>query len=78
MLFWSSLSLILCCSSAGLAAVLPKTVQVLEKRNNCGPGIGTCANNMCCSQWGYCGTTDDYCGAGCQSAFGRCNVPIDT
>ena len=21
---------------------------------------------MCLSQWGYCGTTDDYCGEGCQ------------
>lgn len=29
---------------------------------NCG-----CASNECCSQWGYCGTTSDYCGAGCQS-----------
>jgi len=29
---------------------------------NCG-----CASNYCCSQYGYCGTTSDYCGAGCQS-----------
>jgi len=40
---------------------------------------GTCANNglscpsgQCCSQYGWCGTTSDYCGAGCQSAFGTC------
>ncbi|KAJ1980487.1 hypothetical protein H4R35_001107 [Dimargaris xerosporica] len=26
-----------------------------------------CANNMCCSQHGYCGTTSEYCGAGCQN-----------
>ena len=29
---------------------------------NCG-----CAPNLCCSQYGYCGTTDPYCGAGCPS-----------
>ncbi|XP_073311859.1 endochitinase At2g43590-like [Primulina huaijiensis] len=26
-----------------------------------------CAPNLCCSQFGYCGTSDAYCGAGCQS-----------
>ncbi|KAL8479349.1 hypothetical protein ACS0TY_026276 [Phlomoides rotata] len=35
---------------------------------NCG-----CAANLCCSQWGYCGTTSDYCGQGCQS--GPCFAP---
>ncbi|KAL6582302.1 hypothetical protein OROMI_006316 [Orobanche minor] len=34
---------------------------------NCG-----CASELCCSQWGYCGTGNDYCGPGCQS--GRCTV----
>ncbi|KAI3430208.1 Chitin-binding type-1 domain-containing protein [Psidium guajava] len=29
---------------------------------NCG-----CAADLCCSQYGYCGTGDEYCGAGCQS-----------
>ena len=29
---------------------------------NCG-----CAANLCCSKYGYCGTSSDYCGAGCQS-----------
>lgn len=35
----------------------------------CGKQAGgaLCANNLCCSQYGYCGTTDDYCGSGCQS-----------
>ncbi|GLJ06611.1 hypothetical protein SUGI_0043010 [Cryptomeria japonica] len=28
---------------------------------NCG-----CAKGVCCSKWGYCGTTQAYCGAGCQ------------
>ncbi|KAI3444013.1 hypothetical protein Pfo_000678 [Paulownia fortunei] len=29
---------------------------------NCG-----CASGLCCSQYGYCGTGNDYCGAGCQA-----------
>lgn len=29
-----------------------------------------CPSSMCCSRWGYCGTTADYCGAGCQA--GKC------
>lgn len=30
-------------------------------------GGAVCANNLCCSQYGYCGSTDAYCGNGCQS-----------
>ncbi|KAJ4806236.1 Chitinase [Rhynchospora pubera] len=26
-----------------------------------------CANNLCCSKYGYCGSTSAYCGDGCQS-----------
>ncbi|CAI7803069.1 unnamed protein product [Closterium sp. NIES-53] len=26
-----------------------------------------CADNLCCSEWGWCGSTPDYCGPGCQS-----------
>ena len=26
-----------------------------------------CPDHMCCSEWGYCGTTSAYCGKGCQS-----------
>ena len=29
---------------------------------NCG-----CASGLCCSKYGYCGTTSAYCGTGCQS-----------
>ncbi|KAK9665919.1 hypothetical protein RND81_14G145800 [Saponaria officinalis] len=31
------------------------------RAQNCGCGTG-----LCCSKWGYCGTTTDYCGDGCQ------------
>ncbi|KAH7031446.1 uncharacterized protein B0I36DRAFT_349526 [Microdochium trichocladiopsis] len=47
---------------------------------NIGPGGAcggnnryNCASGQCCSQYGYCGTTTEYCGAGCQPLFGRCN-----
>ncbi|KAG6703148.1 hypothetical protein I3842_07G070200 [Carya illinoinensis] len=37
----------------------------------CGKQAGgkTCSNNLCCSQYGYCGSTDEYCSTtkGCQS-----------
>jgi len=42
---------------------------------SCGPEYNNtvCPNNQCCSKYGYCGTTNAYCGSGCQSQFGRCN-----
>ncbi|KAG0575563.1 hypothetical protein M758_5G014200 [Ceratodon purpureus] len=38
----------------------------------CGSQAGgkKCANNLCCSQYGYCGSTSEYCGNGCQSQCG--------
>ncbi|XP_010268233.1 PREDICTED: endochitinase PR4-like [Nelumbo nucifera] len=44
---------------AGILAGLPPEAVVGQ---NCG-----CDPNLCCSQWGYCGTGSDYCGAGCQA-----------
>ncbi|KAL0413883.1 UNVERIFIED_CONTAM: Endochitinase EP3 [Sesamum radiatum] len=32
-----------------------------------------CESDLCCSQYGYCGTGDDYCGDGCQG--GPCYAP---
>lgn len=38
----------------------------------CGQQVGgaLCPNGLCCSSVGYCGTTEAYCGTGCQS---QCN-----
>lgn len=71
-LIWGGLPALM--SSVALAAVLPDEMATnrLEKRNNCGPGLGSCGAGMCCSKWGYCGTTTDYCGTGCQPGFGTC------
>jgi len=41
----------------------------------------TCdGSSPCCSQNGWCGSNSDYCGTGCQSAFGTCttSTPSDT
>ncbi|KAG6433330.1 hypothetical protein SASPL_104939 [Salvia splendens] len=50
-------------------ALLPATGKSVSGQN-CG-----CAPTLCCSQHGYCGTTNDYCGPGCRSGpcFGSGN-----
>jgi peptidoglycan/xylan/chitin deacetylase (PgdA/CDA1 family) len=38
-------------------------------------GGATCSGSAfgrCCSEWGYCGDSSEYCGAGCNKAFGTC------
>ena len=35
---------------------------------------GSCASGLCCSKYGYCGDEADYCGTGCQGAFGQCGT----
>ncbi|KAL8810622.1 MAG: hypothetical protein Q9200_002441, partial [Gallowayella weberi] len=44
--------------------------------NQCGPKYGNhkCLSGLCCSGNGWCGNTTDYCGAGCQTAFGDCTA----
>lgn len=43
----------------------------------CGASAGgaKCPDNLCCSEFGYCGNDDTYCAqiAGCQSAYGLCD-----
>ncbi|KAH6684069.1 hypothetical protein B0J14DRAFT_3322 [Halenospora varia] len=43
---------------------------------SCGPQNGNkvCGSGLCCSQYGFCGNSTDYCSDGCQSAFGICNA----
>jgi peptidoglycan/xylan/chitin deacetylase (PgdA/CDA1 family) len=42
--------------------------------NRCGLAAGFSCPNSCCSQYNWCGSTGDYCGTGCQSAFGQCGT----
>ncbi|KAK1146010.1 hypothetical protein N8T08_003658 [Aspergillus melleus] len=36
------------------------------------PESATCPLNVCCSKYGFCGTTEDFCGKGCQKGYGGC------
>ncbi|KAI5418797.1 endochitinase precursor [Lathyrus oleraceus] len=40
-----------------------------SKAEQCGSQAGgaVCPNGLCCSKFGFCGSTDPYCGDGCQS-----------
>jgi len=44
----------------------------------CGKQYGKCPSGQCCSEYGYCGKTEDYCGTGCQSEFGDCKSTTTT
>jgi chitinase len=51
------------------------------RAEQCGSQAGgaVCPNCMCCSKWGWCGTTSDYCGTGCQSQCAGCgSTPTPT
>ncbi|KAH7356170.1 hypothetical protein BKA66DRAFT_400422, partial [Pyrenochaeta sp. MPI-SDFR-AT-0127] len=52
----------------------------VSRNARCGKGFGgqTCQGSKwgnCCSQYGYCGSTRDYCDVAnkCQKDFGTCN-----
>lgn len=40
-----------------VVVVVPRTILA----QTCG-----CAEDLCCSRWGFCGTGNDFCGQGCQ------------
>jgi len=44
-------------------------VELVKVGEQCGiqAGGAMCANNLCCSQFGFCGLGAQYCGVGCQS-----------
>ncbi|KAL2069620.1 hypothetical protein VTL71DRAFT_14299 [Oculimacula yallundae] len=59
---------------SGVPANSAMTVSI---NGECG-GTTTCIGSTfgsCCSKWGYCGETSDYCSAnlGCMSGFGKCD-----
>lgn len=76
---------------SGSAVIEPFTNSLLKRTvspdNTCGDvsngdnGGFTCDETVndggCCSQFGFCGNTTDYCGVGCQSAFSgtACDAP---
>ncbi|BBN17689.1 protein MpRLK-Pelle_SD-2b6 [Marchantia polymorpha subsp. ruderalis] len=66
--------------SAGLAVLwiaLAASLRLGRAQDGaCGSAAGNviCADPQCCSSAGFCGTTTEYCGAGCQSAYGKCST----
>jgi hypothetical protein len=50
------------------------SLGAVSRDGSCGPGL-TCQGSAfgdCCSSHGWCGSTSDYCGSGCQVGFGVC------
>ncbi|KAJ1256956.1 hypothetical protein BS78_K261500 [Paspalum vaginatum] len=58
-------------------AILATALAVSVRAQQCGSQAGgaLCANCLCCSKWGFCGSTSDYCGDGCQSQCNGCSSP---
>ncbi|KAL9089466.1 MAG: hypothetical protein Q9165_005787 [Trypethelium subeluteriae] len=64
-------------SSSAAAAVVDGGLKV-SLDGACGGSTGqTCQGSImgnCCSAHGYCGSSGDYCGNGCQAEFGTCGT----
>lgn len=52
-----------------LVVLMCASLAHVSVAQQCGAQKGgvKCANGLCCSQYGWCGSTDPYCGTGCQS-----------
>ncbi|TVU12891.1 hypothetical protein EJB05_46557, partial [Eragrostis curvula] len=55
--------------AVAVVAVLALLFTVAARGQECGVQAGglLCPDFKCCSQWGYCGNSLDFCGDGCQS-----------
>ncbi|KAK7612860.1 hypothetical protein IWX49DRAFT_256730 [Phyllosticta citricarpa] len=66
--------------NASTTASSPYPVDTMNA--TCGESAGfMCKSDgvsPCCSQFGQCGGTSEFCGSGCQSEFGSCRVPNAT
>lgn len=63
-------------STSTTAAATP--TQKVSPDGTCGGTAAdwTCAGSafgQCCSEYGFCGEAERFCGTGCQAAFGRCS-----
>ncbi|RMJ18957.1 hypothetical protein CDV36_001353 [Fusarium kuroshium] len=62
---------------ADFGSCKPPSGEIHDTTNGlCGSKFkATCANygsKKCCSPYGFCGSSDDHCGKGCQEGFGKC------
>eukprot|EP00951_Prasinocladus_malaysianus_P007564 scaffold54379_cov21-Prasinocladus_malaysianus.AAC.1 len=69
------------CSSDNNDLLLSPVAVEDDQGGRCGadfPG-STCPDHApCCSQWGYCGSGDDFCGGGCQAGPCDADEPADS
>ncbi|KAK5654286.1 hypothetical protein OQA88_7463 [Cercophora sp. LCS_1] len=74
-----------CCSDTGVCSYAPSScapevcISNCDAKAPCGeyadPESASCPLNVCCSQYGFCGSTSEFCGTGCQAGFGGCGPP---
>ncbi|KAK0612503.1 hypothetical protein B0T17DRAFT_511690 [Bombardia bombarda] len=52
-------------------------LELRQSGAQCGPQYGRCANDLCCSDYGFCGDSIDHCHPlfDCQTAYGVCGWP---
>ncbi|GAO49673.1 hypothetical protein G7K_3820-t1 [Saitoella complicata NRRL Y-17804] len=64
---------------SNLVDELVRRATTISPDNTCGGTNGyTCPDSSCCSQYGWCGTTTDYCGTGCQQSFSGAGATCST
>ncbi|KAI0431905.1 hypothetical protein F5Y09DRAFT_340146 [Xylaria sp. FL1042] len=71
-----------CCGTNGLCGYSPTECGAGNCTSNCNakaqcgeygkPGQQNCPLGVCCSKFGFCGSTSDFCDTGCQAGFGGC------
>ncbi|ORX55839.1 hypothetical protein BCR36DRAFT_280682 [Piromyces finnis] len=50
-----------------------KPTSTTHQSNRCGKGYGACGRGLCCSRYGWCGTTEEFCSVStCQNEYGVC------
>lgn len=51
----------------------PKATPDVPENYRCGKGYGVCGRGQCCSKFGWCGTSEDFCHPDtCQKDYGVC------
>lgn len=63
--------------AVALVAMLATALAASARAEQCGSQANgaLCPNGLCCSKWGWCGSTSDYCTNGCQSQCGGGSPP---
>jgi chitinase len=64
-------------SSTSTGAIPTQTATIPTPDGTCGVSGYTCIGFVmgeCCSPYGYCGSSSDHCGTGCQPGSGKCGI----